>query len=59
MFARFVARMEDTRLPMSVIFGELVWWGARVAWGKEKKVDRVSPERSRSFQLRPVYNCIP
>ena len=36
LFAGFVVRMEDTRLPEYVIFGELV--GARVAWGARKKV---------------------
>ena len=35
LFAGFVARMEDTRLPKCVMFGELV--GARAAWGGRKK----------------------
>ena len=34
LFAGFVARMEDTRLPKCGIFGELV--GARAAWGDRK-----------------------
>ena len=31
LFAGFVARMEDTRLPKCVVFGD--WWGARAVWG--------------------------
>ena len=33
LFAGFVARMEDTRLPKCVMF----WWGARAVWGARKK----------------------
>ena len=35
LFAGFVARMEDTRLPKCVIFGD--WRGARAAWGGRKQ----------------------
>ena len=34
LFAGFVARMKDTRLPKCVMFGEMV--GARAAWGGRK-----------------------
>ena len=36
MFAGFVARMEDTRLPRCVMFGEMVG-GAGCVGGHEKK----------------------
>ena len=36
MFARFVARMKDTRLPKCVMFGELVG-GAGCAGAQEKE----------------------
>ena len=39
----FLARMEDTRLPKCVTFGELVR-GAGCVRGQEKYVDRPSPE---------------
>ena len=35
LFAGFVARMEDKRLPKCVIFGEML--GARAMWGARKK----------------------
>ena len=35
LFAGFVARIEDTRLPKCVMFRVLV--GARAAWGRRKK----------------------
>ena len=35
LFAGFVARMEDTRLPKYVMFGAMV--GARAVWGARKK----------------------
>ena len=35
MSAGFAARIEDTRLPNCVMFGEMV--GARAAWGARKK----------------------
>ena len=35
LFAGFVARMEDTRLPKYAMFGELV--GGVAAWGARKK----------------------
>ena len=60
MFAGFVARMEDTRLPKCVMFGEMVG-GAGFVGGQEKRVDGVSPGRSQSFQhqRRPVDDCSP
>ena len=36
LFARFVARMEDTRLPKCVMFGEMVG-GGRCVGGQEKE----------------------
>ena len=36
LFAEFVARMDDTRLPKCVMFGELVG-GAGCVWGQEKE----------------------
>ena len=49
LFAGFVARMEDTRLPKCEMLGELV--GARSAWGGGgKRVDGVSPGRPQSFR---------
>ena len=36
LFAGFVARMEDTRLPKCMVFGELVW-GAGWVGGHEKE----------------------
>ena len=59
LFAGFVARMEDTRLPKCVMFGEMV--GAPAVWGGRKRVDGVFPRRSQSFrhQRRPVDNCSP
>ena len=48
LFAGFVARMEGTRLPKCVMFGDLV--GARAAWGARKKsgwdVSWTTPELS-------------
>ena len=41
LFARFVARMEDTRLPNCVMFGRLM--GSRLRGGAGKRVDEVSP----------------
>ena len=37
LFARFVARMEDTRLPKRVVFGELVWGTGCAGGGAEKE----------------------
>ena len=58
--ARFVARMEDTRLPKCVMFGEMVG-GAGCVGGQEKRVDGVFPGRPQSFrhQRRPVNDCSP
>ena len=60
LFAGFVVRMEDTRLPKCVMFGEFVWGGGAVSAGEAGKiVDGVSPGRPRSFRYpdRPVDNC--
>ena len=56
LFAGFVPRMEDTRLPKCVMFGELELCG-----GAEKRVDGVFPGRPQSFrhQRRPVDDCSP
>ena len=55
LFAGFVARMEDTRLPKCVMLGELVG-GAGCAGGVRKRVDGVFPGRPQSFrhQRRPA-----
>ena len=60
MFAGFVARMEDTRLPKCVMFVELVG-GRGLCGGPGKIVGGVFPERSQSFrhQRRPVDGCSP
>ena len=51
MFAGFVARMEDTRLPKCVIFGEMVR-GARAVWGARKESGwSVSWTTSRAFGI--------
>ena len=51
LFARFVARMEGTRLPKCVMFGELVWARLRGGgWGAGKRVDRVFPGRPQSLR---------
>ena len=57
LFAGFVARMEDTRLPKCVMFGELVGGAGCVG----KRVDGVFPGRPQSFrhQRRPVDDCSP
>ena len=44
LFAVFVARMEDTRLPKYVMFGEILG-GAGCVGGAVKRVDGVFPER--------------
>ena len=60
LFAGFVARMEDTRLPKCVMFREMVG-GAGCVGGQEKIVDGVFPGRPQSFrhQRRPVDDCGP
>ena len=62
LFVGFVAitRMEDTRLPKCVMFGELVG-GAGCGRGAGKRVDGVFPGRPQSFrhQRRPVDGCSP
>ena len=59
LFEGFVARMEDTRLPKCVMFGELV--GGRATRGEGKRVDGVSPGRLQSFRYprQPVDDCSP
>ena len=60
MFAGFVARMEDTRLPKCVVFGEMVD-GAGCVGGPGKIVDGMFPGRPQSFrhQRRTVDDCSP
>ena len=60
-FAGFVARMEDTRLPKCVMFGELVGGGGGGLLGPGKRVDVALPGRPQSFryQRRPVGDCSP
>ena len=60
LFAGFVARMEDTRLPKCVMFREMVG-GAGCVGGQIKRVDWVFPGRSQSFrhQRRPMNDCSP
>ena len=55
-----MARMEDTRLPKCVMFGETVG-GAGCVGGEGKRVDGVFPGRSQSFrhQRRPMDDCSP
>ena len=50
LFAGFVARMEDTRLPKCVMFGELVG-GRGLCGGPGKRVGGVFPERSQTFGI--------
>ena len=59
LFAGFVARMEDTRLPKCVMFGELV--GGAGCGGPGKRVDGVFPGRPQNFQhhRRPMDDCNP
>ena len=54
----FAARMEDTRLPKCVMFGELVG-GVGCVEGVRKIVDGVFPGRPQSFlyQRQPVDDC--
>ena len=49
LFAGFVARMEDTRLPKCVMFGDMVG-GAGCVGGAGKRVDGVFPGRPQSFR---------
>ena len=61
LFAGFVARMEGTRLPKCVMFGELVR-GAGCVGRQEKEWKRgVFHGRYQSFQYqrRPVVGCSP
>ena len=61
MFAKFVALMEDTRLPKCVVFEEMVGGSGCVGGRAGKRVDGVFPGRSQSFrhQRRPVDDCSP
>ena len=60
LFAGFVARMEDMRLPKGVMFGELVG-GAGCVGGQKKRVDEVFPgwPQGVRHQRRPVDDCSP
>ena len=60
LFAGFVARIENTRLPKCVMFGEPDG-GCELRGGAGRRVDGVSSERAQSFryQRRPVDNCSP
>ena len=60
LFAGFVARMEDTRLPKCVMFRELMG-GAGLRGGAEKIVNGVFPGRLQSFryQRQPVGDSSP
>ena len=60
LFAGFMARMEDTRLPKYVMFEEMVR-GAGCVGDPGKRVDGVFPGRTQSFwhQRRPVDDCSP
>ena len=60
LFTAFVARMEDTRLPKCVMFGELVGgagcvWGGRKksAWGVSWTTSELSASPPTSEQLHP------
>ena len=59
MFAGFVARMKDTRLPKCVMFGD--GGGRGLCGGSGKIMDGAFSERSQSFwdQRRPVDDCSP
>ena len=59
LFAGFVARVEDTKLPKCVMIGEPV--GARAARGARKRVDGASPGPPQRFryQRRPVDDYSP
>ena len=60
MFAGFVARMEDTRLPKCLMFGESAT-GAGSIGGQEKEWMECFLDDLRAFrhQRRPVDNCRP
>ena len=60
LFAGFVARMEDARLPKWVMLGELVGDAGSIGWAG-KRVDGVSPGRPQSIRYRrpSVKDCIP
>ena len=59
MFAGFVVRMEDTRLPECVMFGELVR-GAGCVGGQEKEWIGCFLDDLRAFGInQPVDDCSP
>ena len=61
LFAGFVVRMEDTRLPKCVMFGEMVG-GADCVGGQEKEwMECFLDDLTQSFrhQRRPVDDCSP
>ena len=59
LFAGFVARMKDTRLPKCVMFEELV--RTRAAWGSKEEGGLSVFGRPQSFryQRRPVDDSSP
>ena len=61
MFAGFVARMEDTRLPKCMMFGELVGGAGGVGVRKNSGWGGVFAGRPQRFrhQRRPVDDCSP
>ena len=62
LFAGFVARMEDTRLPKCMMFGEVVVGDAGcVGGGREESGWGVSPGRPQSsrYLRRPEDDCSP
>ena len=60
LFAGFVARMGNTRLPKCMMFGELMG-GVCCLGGRRKKMGGLSPGRRQSFrhQRRPVEDRSP
>ena len=62
LFAGFVARTEDTRLPKCAIFGELVVAGAGCVGGQKKEwMECLLDDLTQSFryQRRPMDDCSP
>ena len=57
LFAGFVARVKDTRLPKCVMVGKNIGGGLGLRGGAGKRADGVFPRRPQSFpphQRRPV-----
>ena len=59
LFARFVARMEDMRLPKSVMHGELVGDAGCVGGQKKEWMRCFLDDLRLCHQRRPVDNCGP